>query len=216
MRSPVISGRAGIFLLIVLASTASAAISLTPTTVGRVTTSGTPSTLTTSTTSLGVGDSSNDTQVFASIFNFTINASAAEIAAATQITFTITATSQTGTGPDVRLVAFDTDDNGIQAADASAAGQIVATYPAATIAAGLPLSLSFDVTSMVKADALAGNFSSYRLEAPTTVDNNDGGGDVFVFGTIGTHDARLNIIPEPTGSALMACALALSLARRRR
>jgi len=218
MRQPTVSGLAATFCgLIALAASASGAVTLTTSTVGRVTTVGTSSTVLTAGTSLGVGDSSNNTQVFASIFNFTINASAAEIAAATQITFTISATGQTGTGPDVRLVALNTDDNAVQSSDASAAGQIVGTYPAATIAAGLPnFLLTFDVTSIVKADALAGNFSSFRLDCALVANDGDGGGDVFVFGTIGNQDAQLNVIPEPTGVAMMTCALTLGLVRRRR
>lgn len=114
-------------------------------------------------------------------------------------------------------MALNTDDNAIQSSDASAAGQVIGTFPAATIAAGLPnFLLTFDVTSIVKADALAGNFSSYRLDCTLVANDGDGGGDVFVFGTIGNQDAQLNIIPEPTGVAMMACAAALGLARRRR
>lgn len=217
MRPPMTSGTAAAFCALVSLAASAPAATLFTSTVGRVTTVGAAATVTTAGTSLGVGDSSNNTQVFASIFNFTINASAAEIAAASQITFTISATGQTGTGPDVRLVALNADDNAISAADASAAGQIVGTYSAATIAAGLPnFLLTFDVTSIVKADALAGNFSSFRLDSALTANDGDGGGDVFVFGTIGNQDAQLNIIPEPTAFTLLAGAMALSCLRRRR
>lgn len=217
MRPPMISGTTAAFCALVSLAASAHAATLFTSTVGRVTTVGAAATVTSAGTSLGVGDSSNNTQVFASIFNFTINASAAEIAEASQITFTISATGQTGTGPDVRLVALNADDNAISAADASAAGQIMGTYSASTIAAGLPnFLLTFDVTSIVKADALAGNFSSFRLDSALTANDGDGGGDVFVFGTIGNQDAQLNIIPEPTAAVLLAGAMAFSFLRRRR
>jgi len=206
-------------LLIAGGSAACAATTLTPTTRGRVSFKGNKSapseylTSTSGTSGLPVGDSSDNTTVHAGLYNFTVSGQTVAIAAASQILFLVTPTNSSGTAPDIRLVAFTTDVNSIPSTASTAAGTIVATLSASSISIGSPV--SFDVTSYVKADALAGNFSSFRLESVMDA-SNGGTADFFTFGTIDTNDARLEIIPEPGFPALLGVTGALVLLRKRR
>lgn len=194
---------------------AEAALTLTPVTQGRVTLAGSVGE---NNPELLVGDSSANGTVFTSIFNFSLSSSTAEIAAASQITFTINPTAQNDVGPDIRLIALNGDGSVVDMLDANAVGVTVATFTRAEVASALSLgqALTFDVTEWVKADALAGTHATFRLESTSLASNNDGNSDAFVFGRQNTSTAALNIIPEPASAALVLLGMAGLVARRRR
>jgi len=207
-------------LLALSVPAADAATTLNPANRARVSFNGNKSTtsdfLTATTTSSGmvVGDASNDDTVHSAIFNFNVSTVTSQIADATQILFYVTPTSIVGdTVPDIRLVALTNDSNSTTGARSTAAGTIVATLPLASITANT--TLAFDVTSYVKADALAGTYSSFRMESILEA-SNGGGTDYVLLGTIGTNDARLEIIPEPSSGFLASTAAMMILAMRRR
>lgn len=215
----------GVFLAVVLfvASIpfADAATTLSPSTRGRVGFVGpldNPTghmVATESSASLPVGDGATNNTVFSALFNFTLSAHTAEVASATQILFNVTISSISANPPsEIRLVALSSDTNTVFGSRSTAAGDVVATLNVSTLAIGQ--TISFDVTSFVKADALAGDFSSYRLESNFTANNTNGAGDILVFGTIGSNDAHLEMIPEPGSSGLLVGAAAAVLMLRKR
>jgi len=194
---------------------AEAALTLSPVTQGRVTLAGAVGE---NNPELLVGDSSTNGTVFTSIFNFSLSSSTAEIAAASQITFTINPTAQNDVGPDIRLIALNGDGSVVDMLDANAVGVTVATFTRAEVASALTLgqALTFDVTEFVKADALAGTFTTFRLESVSGTSNNDGNSDAFVFGRQDSSTAALNIIPEPASAVLLLGAAGVLLRRRRK
>jgi hypothetical protein len=200
---------------------ADAAITLDPSTRGRVGFVGPQAeptgymVSTDSSASLPVGDGATNNTVFSALFNFTVSAHTAEISSATQILFNVTISSISANPPSqIRLVALTNDTNTVFGARSVAAGDIVATLNVSPLSMGQ--TISFDVTNFVKADALAGNFSSYRLESDFAANNTNGAGDILVFGTIASNDANLEVIPEPGSSGLLAGAAAVALLFRKR
>ncbi len=181
------------------------------------------------------GDSSNNNKVFASIFEFDISGSAAEIAAASKIEFVITVDTRLGAGAPtgggtfdgtLSFVALDsTAENGVASnADYNASSTLVSSVAAGSFNASDTITI--DVTSFVKADSdLAQNFSGFRLQVPVLVggnnDNNAADALQFAQSSIGGElfsDARLvttNPIPEPASIALLAIGTLALLPRRR-
>lgn len=199
-------------------SCAKAATTLTPSSLARVSFNGPNTYLDTgSGAQLPIGDGATNGRVFSAVFNFTLTSYTEEISSSTQILFTITPSNITDNAPNIRLVALTMDGDTVSASDATAEGDIIATFPASAFTVGTPF--SFDVTSYVKADALAGGppiYTSFRLESDFTANNSNGVGDIVTFGTIGNTDARLEIIPEPGSSALLVGAASMAFFSRRR
>lgn len=167
---------------------------------------------TSSSSAMQVGDSSNNT-VFSGLFNFDVSPHTTAIASATQILFSITPTSLNinSVGPNIRLVALTTDSDSTAGTISTDPGTIVSTIPFAGIA--VDTALVFDVTGFVKDDALAGTYSSFRLESDWD-QSNGGGADVVIFGTLASTDARIQIIPEPSLPLVSAISV-LPLFRRK-
>jgi hypothetical protein len=164
-----------------------------------------------------VGDTVGGVLVHAALFNFDVNTSAADIATASQILFKITPTGSGGIGADLRLIAITSDTNTVTGARSTAAGTVVTTIPfSSLVLSPSPQTLVFDVTSYVKADALAGNYTSFRIESQHQQASGDLVGDFVQFGRIDATDARLEVIPEPGPAVLLGAAGMLAILRKRR
>lgn len=172
---------------------------------------------TTGTSSLFLGDGSGaNSSEFRPGFEFNISSFTTQIAAATSITFSISITGTNGAPPAFDLFALTspTDENGVASTtDYEAAATLVQSF---TATSG---TITADVTSFVKADsAAAQTFSGFRLQVsnPAVFPNGDGNADQVLFGTIGTNDARLAIVPEPATIAMVLGGIGLLALRRRR
>jgi hypothetical protein len=168
------------------------------------------------TNTAAVGDSEDNSKVFAMVYDFDIDADRTELTSAASILFQIDVSKLLGSDFTIQLIAFDgsdEEDNVNEASDFELAGTVVATFDTSSIVGSL---LSIDVTSYVQADAAdtGDSYSSFRLEA-VDLSNGNSVTDLLVF-TDFTADL-VTVVPEPSTYALLAGLLAFSgvMLRRR-
>ncbi|MGE9268554.1 MAG: DUF7594 domain-containing protein [Verrucomicrobiales bacterium] len=171
-----------------------------------------------STSTLAAGDSGTTSDIYRTLINFDLSAYATEIASATQITFSVRASQTLGVGADIYLTALDTDQASASFAQGTASGTTLAGFYASPSAGD---TLTFDVTALVKADALAGDYSSFRIESQHSANDGNSNADMVRFGVIpntddATYPVTLTIIPEPGTSLLGLLGLGTALVRRKR
>ena len=169
-----------------------------------------------------VGDSSNNTSEFRSVFEFDISGDTAAINAAPAtggVTFSISISNKLNAAPDFDLIALAADEDGVvDNDDFQAAGTLVQSFSAADFE--IDDTVMADVTSFVQADSAASQqFSSFRLQVsnPALFNNGNGNADAFFFGTNGSNDATLSVvIPEPASLALLGLGALAMVSRRRK
>lgn len=152
-----------------------------------------------------VGDSGVNAEL-RTVLEFDLSADKAAIANATNISFYVRVdTKQGNPPPDWQFVHMTEGNNGsVSATDFQAAGTTVGATQSGTLAGGTWV--QFDVTSAVKADALSGDWSAFRLQALGMSDN-DGVADQVRFYTTedgGGNEPYLMVsVPEPSVSVSM-------------
>jgi hypothetical protein len=171
----------------------------------------------TTTNTSAIGDSKDNSKVFAMFYDFDIDADRTELTSAASIFFQVDILSLPATDFVVQLIAFDgslAEDNVNEVTDIELTGTVVTTFNTSTITAASLLSI--DVTSYVKTDAAdtGDSYSSFRLEA-VDLSNGNSVSDLLVF-TDFTADL-VTVVPEPSTYALLAGLLAFSgvMLRRR-
>jgi hypothetical protein len=164
------------------------------------------------TTSRLVGDSSDNTKVFGTLYEFDISDPivTAAIPDAPKIVLVADVLSNNAVADfDVLALNGENEDGAAHTAD-YAATTLVETISDAYLPAGSRLVV--DVTDAVKADA-AGDWSSFLLKLSNPVNDGNGAGNVISFVP---GSARLVAVPEPGSIALLLSIVGCLLALRRR
>jgi hypothetical protein len=167
-----------------------------------------------------VGDSSNNDDLFASVFLFDITDDSAAITAAAQIFLEVTISTYFDTTPaDFELVLLTDNGNAdydvINNSDYQAPGIVGDSFDSSAIvgsaSANAPLNttLSTNVTAFVKA---ATDTAVFRYSLISNVNDQDSNSSVFEFNSVGT---LRTVVPEPS-SLILASLGGLALMGRRR
>jgi hypothetical protein len=170
-------------------------------------------------TYIAAGDAAVGNAELRSILEFNLSDNLAVIASATNISFYVEIKETLGTPPDWQFVHLTEGNNGsVVITDFHAAGTVIgSTQPGSSAVAGTWV--QFDVTDAVKADALAGNWSAFRLQASAITLN--GKADVIRFYEQGYSDGNepylMISVPEPSvlGSLFGGGVLLIALLRWR-
>ena len=177
------------------------------------------------------GSHGNSSDLHIAVVKFDITAASAAINAAPEIELWLTPRIRAGDVYDGDIRHFGTTSGVVEVADASTAGTSVGTATFADLAPDN--TLKFDVTSVVKAAAAAGDdFAAFRVEPLGYTDGSlfspqdprltDGNNDRVLFYQTGQHssnrdfDPQLVVIPEPASLGLLGMGAGLVLLRRRR
>lgn len=172
--------------------------------------------------SLLVGDSSNNRDEFRANLEFDISGVIAEINDALSITFSIEVAAIVGDLGSFDFLALSAGEDGSFASsgvDYGTAGVVLQTFDASTLSAGDVLTI--DVTSVVQGDA-GQTYTGFRFQASDedVFNDEDGGADIVnlgVIGSSGSNSATLTIvpIPEPASAVLAGAGMFLLMTRRR-
>jgi hypothetical protein len=177
-----------------------------------------------------VGDNGQNNREYRTVFEFDLSDDLAEDVLSLGLesaSFEVTVTLIKGGGPDLRLIALTTDEDGvINADDYEASGELVATIDGDTLAEGDLIQI--DVTDFVLDDANQ-QFTAFWLESVGPMPNGplaavgSSADQLRLGGAVGdgngtSTDARLVLtaVPEPTTATLLLAGAAGLVGRRTR